>query len=168
MKTKLGPMVCIACVLALLACQKFNSKTNDLSINNDNVAFRSDDCDDCGDDCCCYVELYHEDAATLQFCGTSDGASACSGGNICGSGTFSGGGQMISLTTINNRHVFCMGLSSPFWVKNLSTTDDADLTISCTLDSGTPQTIQIHLDASGAGTDQIYIETDADCEVSEC
>ncbi len=161
-------LVCIVCTLMILSCQKRDYKTDSLRSGDVSVLSRADDCDDCGSDCCCYVELYNNDnSATIKFCGTSDGASACSGTGGCG--TVNGGGQVITLSTTNPRHLFCVGLSTPFWVMNFSTTDPTDLTISCQATSGLPQVIHIHLDELySGGTEQVFIQTDAHCEVSEC
>ena len=87
------------------------------------------------------------------------------GDNTCLSGTFSGGGHTISLTSsINPRYSFCEDLSSPFWIMNTSSTDTANVVISCTADSGTPQTIVLQL----IPLQRVYIETDGDCEVNQC
>ena len=125
------------------------------------ITSRADDCNDCGTDCCCFVELDGSTSASLLFCGTSDGASACNEPNDCNG--FSGGGQLITLSTTTPRKLFCMGLNAPFRIQNVGT-EDVDIIVSCQNDSGLPQTIMINL---GPGN-KAFISTDGNCEVDDC
>jgi len=136
-------------------------KQADLNNSNAKVSTRADDCDECSN-CCCFVELDGDDAASLLFCGTEDGASACSESPSCGS--FSGGGQLITLSVGTPRKLFCMGLNAPFRIQNFSATDEADIIVSCQAEDGTPQTIMIHLDP----LEKVFITSNGSCEVEEC
>jgi hypothetical protein len=78
---------------------------------------------------------------------------------------FMSGGHTISLTSaLNPRHSFCEEFTSPFWVENTSTTTVANINISCTAGSGTPQIITLTLDP----LDKVYIQTDNSCEIEVC
>jgi hypothetical protein len=150
-------------LFALLSCQKTDSGMNGLTVQNDKVVPRQD-CSNC--DCSCFVELKDDNAASLELCGTCEGPTAgCTGEDVCPSGPFSGNGHTISLTSsLNPRYSFCEEFDSGFWIKNTSTTDVANIVISCTANSGTPQTITLSLNP----TTMVYIGTDGDCEVFEC
>jgi hypothetical protein len=137
-----------------------NDKQTDLDRGTDKVSTRADDCEDCGSDCCCFVELDGVSSASLLFCGTLDGASACSESNCFG---ITGGGQLITLSTGTPRKLFCMGMNAPFRIWNVGT-NAVDIIVSCTTESGIPQTIMIHLDPD----EKAFISTDGDCEVDEC
>jgi hypothetical protein len=150
----------VTLLLFFSACY-LNDKDAALSDDSAKVSTRADDCSDCDDDCCCFVELDGSTtSASLLFCGTLDGASVCSEPNCFG---IMGGGQLITLSTGTPRKLFCMGLNSPFRIWNFGT-NDVDIIVSCTTESGLPQTIMIHLDAG----DKAFISTDGDCEVDEC
>lgn len=130
------------------------------------VAVRADDCSDCDSNCCCFVELDGTTtAATLRFCGTLDGASACSSMNCNG---ITGGGQFITLNTSTPRKLFCMGFSSPFFIENWSSTDEVDIVISCQAESGIPQTIPIHLETNGNPGSIVFFDTDNFCQLDGC
>jgi hypothetical protein len=129
------------------------------------ILFRADDCSDCGN-CCCYIELDGTStAATLQFCRTEDGASACTGMYTCGN--MNGGGQVIVLSSTTPRKLFCMGLTSPFRIINLSQFP-VDLEISCQAESGLPQTLQFTLDMAGTPGATRVFDTNNVCAVSDC
>lgn len=129
----------------LLGCNISDRQTSN-DIPNAEVSTRADDCEDCGNDCCCFIELDGDDAASIHFCGTTDGASACME-TECGG--MLGGGQLINLSLGTPRKLFCNEISGSFRIMNWSTTDDADIIISCQAEDGTPQTIMIHLDPIG-------------------
>jgi hypothetical protein len=156
-------LTCMVCLFAFLSCQKTDSVRNVLIDENVKVTPRQD-CSNC--DCSCFVELKSGSAASLALCGTCEGPTAnCMGDDTCDLGPFSSGGHTISLTSaLNPRHSFCEEFTSPFWVENTSTTDVAHITISCTANSGIPQTITLTLQP----TQRVYIQTDNSCEIEEC
>lgn len=124
------------------------------------------DCEDCTV-CCCSITLNEDNAATLQLCGTEDGASPCM--DVPPSGCFSpslnGGGQLVSLSSATvQRHVFCMLDGRTLRIYNTSSTDGADIILTCQHDSGLPQTLQIHLDP----LEVLYYDVDTGCIVGEC
>jgi hypothetical protein len=128
------------------------------------IVLREGECESlCGNNCCCFVELFANDNnATLQLCGTSNGASACLGGPNCG-GTFSTGGQFITLTTMNPKELFCMlDGGYPMWIKNISTTDTAKIWFSCIYEDVDPY--DLILDPG----EVLYFETVSDCELDPC
>ena len=156
-------ITCMACLLLPMACEKVHFKTSDPKKNENGIVFRGDECEMlCDDDCCCFVELDGDDATTLQLCGTSNGVSFCSGDQTCGTAP-SDGSQVLVLSTMTPKKLFCMlDGDAPFWIKNLSTTDDADIIMDCIFDSETP--IEIHLEPE----ETMYFETVSDCEVDPC
>jgi hypothetical protein len=151
------------CLLILTSCHELDSGIDSSSTGNDRITLRQD-CDDC--DCHCFVELKNDNAASLALCGTCEGPSAgCMGDNTCLFGTFSGDGHTISLSsTLNPRYDFCEEINTGFWIQNTSSTDTANVVISCTAQSGLPQTITIQL----IPNERKYINADGECEVSEC
>jgi hypothetical protein len=148
-------------IFLVYACQKQDFKA-DHQFSNTEIKTRSTTCNDC-EDCCCYVQLDEDDAAILQFCGTANGASACSGVDSCDAGSFLGGGQVLSLSTGNPKQIFCMDNDGPFWIKNFSMSDDADFTLNCDEDSGPALTI--HLEP---GATQYFQTTSSGCELEDC
>ncbi|HLF65417.1 MAG TPA: hypothetical protein VI603_16750 [Saprospiraceae bacterium] len=151
----------VTSVLVLFGCH-LTDKQTDLNTSNAKVSTRADDCDECSN-CCCFVELDGDDAASLLFCGTEDGASACSEtSSNCGS--ISGGGQLITLSVGTPRKLFCMGTHTFFRIQNFSSTDEADFIVSCQAEDGTPQTLSIHL---GVYPEKVFISNDGDCEVDD-
>jgi hypothetical protein len=130
--------------------------------SNTEVKTRSATCNDC-EDCCCYVQLDEDDAAVLQLCGTANGASACSGVDSCGVGTFFGGGQFLTLSSGSPKAIFCMDNTGPFWIKNHSMSDGADFFLNCDDDSG--PAISIHL---APGAIQYFQTTTSGCELLDC
>lgn len=147
-------------IILVIGCH-LNEKQSALSDDAAVISARADDCGDCGTDCCCFVELDGSTSASLLFCGTSDGASACNEPDDCGG--FSTGGQLITLNTTTPRKLFCMIKTNPFRIQNVGM-NAVDIIVSCTTESGIPQTIMIHLES----TQKAYIGTDGDCEVGPC
>jgi hypothetical protein len=145
------------------SCNEMDSRVESSITPNSRLTFRQD-CSDC--DCSCFVELKNDNAASLALCGTCDGpTSGCMGDNTCLFGSFSGDGHTISLSsTLNPRYNFCEEILSGFWIQNTSSTDTAGVVISCTAQSGTPQTISIQL----APLERRYIAADDECQVYEC
>ena len=130
------------------------------------IEFRGD-CDLCPgeEECCCQVWLFHDDLAHLEICGTSDGIDACSGDDVCGSGSISGGGKTFDLDEmVNPEEPFCMLEGKGFWIRNTSSTDDADIKLSCQSDWTNPQILTIHLDP----LDKFYYETNGSCILTLC
>lgn len=151
------------CLIAFFSCQETDSVRNALLDESVKVTPRQD-CSNC--DCSCFVELKSGSAASLELCGTCEGPVAgCMGDATCGT-SFNGNGHTISLTsTLNPRYNFCEDLDSGgFWIKNTSSTDIANIVVSCTATSGTPQTITLTLNPMT----MVYIGTDGDCEVFQC
>ncbi|HLF64282.1 MAG TPA: hypothetical protein VI603_11040 [Saprospiraceae bacterium] len=148
----------------LLGCHLSDKQTS-LNIPDAEVSTRADDCSDCGSDCCCFIELDGDDAASIHFCGTTDGAGACMHSEC---GGITGGSQLITLSVGTPRKLFCEALNSSFRIKNWSTTDEADIIISCQAEDGTPQTIMVHLNVAGTPGDTFFYSTNGDCELDDC
>lgn len=164
-KTTLLPVAlatCLACIILLESCDKSFSRTDDRTKNRD-LVFREGECESlCDDDCCCFVELDGSSSATLQFCGTSNGGSPCLGEDFC-LDSFSGGGQIITLTTMNPKGLFCMvDNGGQFWIKNTSTTTTVDILISCIYDTETPMELQL------GPQDVFYFQIMSGCELDPC
>jgi hypothetical protein len=142
------------------SCEESNLKGIDA-----NVTTRDDDCEDC-EECCCAICLDGDTEATLHLCGTTDGAGACMASPPnCNFANPSGGGQFVSLTSsVNPWQTFCMNEESVLRITNLSSTDDADVTLTCQYKLGNPQTIQITILAN----DTEDVDVDGDCEVEQC
>lgn len=160
-------LTCMTCMSLFQACEdSISRKSYTVYEGEPSILLRSG-CEECPDmdECCCYVELNGDNNATLQFCGTSDGGGTCTGTTVCGLISPSGGGQSITLNSFSNpRQHFCMLEGYPFWIYNASTTDDADITISCQGDITNPQEINIHLEPG----ERFYYETDGSCLISGC
>ena len=156
-------LTCMTC-LFYISCEKTGLQTTS---NNDNKPIQTrGDCDECPgvDECCCAVWLDDDyNAADLRFCGTSDGASACSGVSYCGT-AFSGGGQQLNLSDPNERKkTFCMNQGSPFYVVNYSSSPTG-IIISCQDGFANPDTVHRKIQ----GLDTFYFETNALCELAPC
>ena len=148
----------------LLACQKQEHSANLLRASDDRVEARSDECDDCvtQQDCCCWVELNDDDAATIQLCGTTSGDSECSisnNGNC--SGSVDGTLEVVSLGTFQSGHVFCMDQATAIRIINLSPSDDAGIRVSCSTSA-----LPIQYDISPQ--DSVFAETNISCVLSDC
>ena len=89
-------------------------------------------------------------------------------GSSSGCGSISGGGQLITLSVGTPRKLFCAGLNSSFRIRNFSTTDEADIIISCQAEDGTPQTIMVHLATAFNTGYEFYYSTNGDCELDDC
>ncbi|MGB4847754.1 MAG: hypothetical protein WBP41_07520 [Saprospiraceae bacterium] len=123
-------------------------------------------CDNCAeDDCCCYVELQqpNSSSASLRLCGTADGLGSCTGTppNSCAS--FSGGGKVASLSTMNPKQGFCMVKGNAFYIQNVGGSS-AVIKISCQDDLTSPQIIYVTIPAAGL----YYYGTNNACEIAEC
>lgn len=154
--------------LIYISCELGSDQHNSILMPNDDVALTTrGDCDECpGDEeCCCAVwgQPGFPDAM-LQFCGTSNGLSACSGAATGNCPSFSGGGLFRTLDGDNPRQTFCVGENSPFYVRNLSGTTTARIIITCQADMTPPDTMWLQI-APGAYR---YIETNNTCEISLC
>jgi hypothetical protein len=158
-------LVCVTCIPILIGCQ-ISDRQNDLSAGKAEVSTRADDCQDCGSDCCCFIQLDGDDAASVLFCGTLDGASACEETSSCG--TLTGGGQLIILSVGTPRKLFCGELNGSFYIRNWSTTDEVDVIISCQAEDGTPQTIMVHLEVSPGPGHEFFYSIDSECELDDC
>ncbi len=160
--TLLLSFLCLAILSALLgiSCEEPSMKTTDSK-----VTMRDDDCEDC-QECCCAISLDGDTEATLQLCGTTDGAGACTGSPPnCNFANPYGGGQFAALTSsLNPWQIFCMAEETVLGIVNLSSTDDANVTVTCQYKLGNPQTIQITIPASEAR----YVDVDGDCAVAVC
>lgn len=157
-------IACMTCLAFLNACQEFDSATDSVPTSPKTIALRQD-CDNC--DCHCFVELKNDNAASLELCGTCEGplAGCSSSGDVCGNGSFTGDRHVIALSsTLNPRYDFCAHLLDDFYVRNTSSTDAAGITVSCTAQSGSPQTISFLL---GTLTTQ-HVEVLAECQVATC
>lgn len=147
----------------LMACQKQEFSNNDNKQNGAVVTTRSE-CEPCDtmDDCCCFVQLGDDDAATIRICGTTDGMAACSGSTgPCNSG-ISGGGQTISLNSTTPIKVFCMNAQSGLRIVNTSDSDNAGIRVGCNGTTALPITYNI------APQDSVKAETNMSCELSDC
>jgi hypothetical protein len=109
------------------------------------------------------VALDDDDDASLHLCGTEDGTLMCFGSDICGTAPVNGG-QIISLDVNNERQVFCMFENGALKITNTSSTDDADIIITCQEDSGLPQLVPIHLEPLST----VYYTPDDTCELALC
>jgi hypothetical protein len=170
MKKTLGLRVLIAslfCMLLMPSCDNALFKTED-SIKLDGTVKVRTDCEDCDDtnECCCFIELDTDTAANLHLCGTSDGLSACQGDeDICDLIGPAGGGQFVLLTSaLNRRQAFCMYEDHALRIKNTSTTDGADIIISCQNGSMLPQFLQFSIPAQ----DSVYVKVNEGCELEGC
>lgn len=139
-----------------------------ITSTNDNKPIQTrGECEECPevDECCCAVWLDDDyDDAMLRFCGTSDGAAACSGFSYCGT-PFSGGGQQLDLADPNERKkTFCMTEGSPFYVVNYSTTQTTGIIISCQDGFTNPDTVHRRIQP----LDTFYFETNGLCEITPC
>jgi hypothetical protein len=160
-------------ILACMTCFFYNSceksgYTNEIGLNdNQRISNRTvEDCEDCPNitDCCCAVELQDDDdVITLHLCGTSDGASACTGLDNCGA-TFTGGGQQFTLQLGDSRRLFCVGQGNSFWIRNLHPSKPADLYITCQAGLTSPQIDTISIPSSLYW----YYDTDNSCELTYC
>lgn len=122
------------------------------------------DCENCTD-CCCSITLDEDNAATVQLCGTEDGASLCSGNPTNCNVQPSGGGQLVALSSATiQRHIFCMLEERTLRIFNTSATDDANLSLTCQYNSGLPQIVQISL----GPLEVIYYDVSTGCIVDEC
>jgi len=165
-------LTCMFCFFYISACEKttLQSTGNDVT-DKDVISNRTvDDCEDCPneDDCCCSAELQNPSGSsvTLRFCGTSDGASACSGSPVGPCPSFSGGGQQFTLSTGagNFRKAFCMVPGNTFWIFNASSTLNADIYLSCQNDLIGPQILTLSIPPLTAWT----YTTDSGCELTLC
>lgn len=162
--------IIFACFLTgffYISCEK-SGYTNEMELtDNQRISNRTvEECEDCPNagDCCCAIESQNpDDFITLQLCGTSDGAGACSGSAACGS-SFIGGGQQITLQMGDYRKLFCMGQGNAFWIKNLSMTTPASIYLTCQHDLTAPQILSITIPANST----YYYETVNACVLSGC
>jgi hypothetical protein len=138
----------LACAFVLTYCDKPEVKNGFTDAQDPVISVRTD-CEECTE-CCCAITLDDDTSVTLQLCGTEDGLSACTDSGLdCQDEELSGGGQFVVLTTATvQRHVFCMLEESTLRIWNTSSTDGADITLTCQYDSGLPQILNIHLDAT--------------------
>lgn len=113
-------------------------------------------------DCCCFVELDNDSAASLHICGTTDGAGACSATQGSCVGSISGGGQFISLSTGNPKQIFCMDVGTAIRILNTSGSDNAGIRVGCNVVStqAIPYTITPGNIAKA--------NTDGDCVLTDC
>lgn len=155
-------------VLFLASCTQESDTQINAQKTNDNIPITTrGDCDECpGDDeCCCAVWLQPgAPDVSLQFCGTTNGLSACSGAATGSCPSFTGGGLFRTLDSGNPRKTFCVGESSPFYVRNLSGTTTANIIITCQADMTPPDTMWLQIPPN----EYIYVGTDDACELSSC
>ena len=155
-------LYCTALVL-FVACDKIEPNGAITTLSDEKISIRTT-CENCND-CCCSISLDEDTAASIFLCGTADGGSPCSEDGDCAYPDPSGGGQTIQLTSsLNPRQTFCMDYSSALAIVNTSSSDGADIAITCQYESSVPQTVKIHLDPDVT----VFYETDGSCEVSAC
>ena len=159
-------LLSFTCLIILTALLGTSCEEPAMKLTDSKITVRDDDCEDCNDDCCCAISLDGDTEATLHLCGTTDGAGACMASPPnCNFADPSGGGQFISLTSaLNPWQIFCMAEETVLRITNLSSTDDADVTITCQYKLGNPQTIQINIPPDETSD----VDVDGDCEVDEC
>ena len=152
----------------IFSCDRTSDQHNQMLKPNDDVALVTrGDCDECpGDEeCCCAVWLQPgAPDVSLQFCGTTNGLSACAGAATGSCPSFSGGGLFRTLDSGNPRKTFCVGESSPFYVRNLSGTTSANIIITCQADITPPDTMWLQIPPNGYK----FVSTDDTCELSSC
>lgn len=161
-------LMIMSMIITYSACdQSADSHENNLRPNDDVALSTRGDCDLCpGDDeCCCMVFLQPTGTGvTLAFCGTSNGGSVCLGSATGSCPSFSGGGQIISLTTDEPRKPFCMDENAPFYIQNTSATTTALIIITCQSDLTPPDTMWLQIPPGQFR----YIQTDGNCAVGPC
>lgn len=154
--------VVIALGFTLQSCQSDEIRTG-IEMSETSVSAR-DECDPCDgmNECCCFVQLRAGTSVSLHLCGTSNGASACSGSaGICNS-PMSGGGQVITLSDADSKKIFCMLEQHAIRIINQSTTDNAVIRIGCNTTSILP------IDYTIPPQDSVKAEVNATCEMSDC
>jgi hypothetical protein len=153
----------LSCALLFSRCDQPQIKGIN-AIQDSGISVRTE-CEECTD-CCCAITLDDDTSVTLQLCGTEDGLSACTESDLdCNDPDLNGGGQFVVLTTATvQRHVFCMLEDNTLRIWNTSSTDGADITLTCQYDSGLPQILNIHLDA----TQMLYYDVESGCIIDQC
>ena len=161
----------IACMTFLLmhtACDQGDDQHIPVSVlSSEHELSTRSDCPACpGDEeCCCIVWLQPgAQSASLFFCGTSNGLAACTGSATGNCEAFSGGGLSISLDNNAPRQPFCVNEDSPFYIRNTSLLNMANIIITCQGDLFPPDTMWLQIPANTTR----YIETNTDCEVTPC
>jgi len=158
------------CFFLFNACEK----TALQSTNGDNQELRIaqrtiTSCDDCGDDCCCGIELVNPNGpqATFRICGTSSETSGCgpfTPPSSCLSSSISGGGTSFTLSSSTPKFPFCMLTGTSFYIQNIST-NNVSVWITCQDDVVWPQRIQVTIPGNGGF---IFIDVDGSCVVDQC
>ena len=154
----------------LNACEKNSLQTtnNNFAEGNKISQRQITDCDDCGEDCCCGIELVTASGSyPFRICGTSSETGTC--GPVtppipCSSSSISGGGASFTLTAGTPKFPFCMLTGTSFYIQNLSTVN-VSVWITCQDDVVFPQRVQVTIPANGGF---VFIDVDGSCEVGEC
>lgn len=152
----------------ITACEKSAIRDEQaiLLIDDQPMELRTD-CVDCpANDCCCAIILQDQVSGTarLRLCGTSDGIGSCSEPAVGSCPAFSGGGQLAPQMDSNYpRHGFCMNPGDSFSITNVGFFD-ALIYLTCTSDSGSPQTLTITIPSNAT----YYYDTTGGCIVSGC
>jgi hypothetical protein len=152
-------LLCLAGFALTIGCEK-------AILQQDQSISSRGDCDECpeNDECCCAISLQAtDDEAFLLICGSTSGFSTCYKPGTTGCDAFNGVTYTITLFD-DDRLPFCALISGPFWIKNTSTTDDAEVIITCQNGETTPQTIQVDL----GPTEERYFENNGSCEIGPC
>ena len=164
-------LICFGVLWLTYSCEKADQTTTGIVANNEQLTSRVvSSCDNCpnDDDCCCAVWLQDifNTAASLRFCGTTDGPNSCTGDAVGECPSLSNGGQDISLFPgIGNfRKLFCVAPGSTFWIRNIHPTDDAIIYLSCQYDITNPQVLTITIPAGYTFT----YSTNGSCLLSRC
>jgi hypothetical protein len=152
-------LLCTICIILFPACQQQESGLNDFTKDDPAISSRSE-CDPCGDDCCCGVELDDDTNAVLQICGTTSGGTTCVtvSGNCFGQ--IDGTLETIFLNNSNPKHVFCMKEFNALRIINQSLSDNAKIRIGC----NTVAFVALEFDI--APQDSIKLDALTDCELA--
>ena len=158
---------CFLIGLFTLSCEKTGLQTTDAS--HQKISSRSvEECEDCpnDDDCCCAVELQNPTTqdALLSLCGTSDGASACSEIAVGTCSAISGGGQVIYIQPGDSRRLFCMGPGNPLRIRNLNSSANANIFLTCQHGQTNAQIVPLSIPPSTS----VFYGVGGTCLLTEC
>jgi hypothetical protein len=149
----------------LTACEKSNIHKTSPAESTDLILPRSD-CERCPEDeCCCFIELQNTmETASITICGSTDHAGLCTGSSVGNCPSFSNGGISKFLDGDDPKLDFCLLEDDAFWILNTSSTQTANLNISCQGDEIVPQIIQVSIPP----LTRYYYSADDSCFLTIC
>jgi hypothetical protein len=151
--------ICMISFFVFSSCE--HAELQKSSIDDQKISTRTEiECEDCPvADCCCAVELLEGSNVQMEFCGTSSPnvSTVTCGPDYWGNCTIQGYILNLLLQNVSEFEIFCMPVSSAFWIKSQ---DTGSVRITCKYG----QTGYTSQDVTFPGKTNLFV--DGECDIS--